>query len=110
MSDLVHKSPLNCASSGEIGFNCTFHHRHHKKGKFSTLVELFRMKRDLGVHLGEFVFSFCRMWDEQTATHIGAVTHGSGWSCNDHKNPNFDFDESQCTLGNSPRYCRRRMT
>jgi len=68
----VHKSPLSCAASGEI----------NQKGNFATHLELFSMKRDLGVHSGELAFSFFSLWDEQTATHIGAATHGSGRSCN----------------------------
>lgn len=106
----MHKSPLNCAGSGEIGLNSTFHHKHNKQGNFPTHVELFRMKRDLGVHSEEFAFSFVRLWDDQTATRVHGATHGSGWSCSDHKIPNFGLGESQCTLGNSPRYSRRRMT
>lgn len=106
----MHKSLLNCAGSGEIGFNSTFHHRRNKKGNFSAHVELFRMKRDLGVHSGEFAFCFLRLWDEQTATHVAVTACGTGWSCSAHKTPNFGFGESQCILGNSPRYSRSSMT
>lgn len=67
------------------------------------------MKRDLGFHPGEFVFSFSLL-DEQTATHLSGAVFGTGWSCSDHKTPKFGFGEAQCILGNSPGYSRRRVT